>query len=93
MTFRVVRSPRATEEILAIASGLAAYSLPSARRFLEHLRQAQQQLSTLPYSGARGLLPDTRRLVLGDCLIAYRVRGQTVEIFAVRHAKRGDARL
>lgn len=92
MSFRILRSPRAAEEIREIATYLIFRSPPAARRFLDALRQAQEQLAALPHSGAPRLLPGTRRLILGDYIISYRVRRDAVEIYAVRHAKRGDAR-
>ena len=92
MSFRVLRSPRATEEIREIATYLAAHSAPAARRFLDALREAHDRLAALPHSGAPGLLPGTRRIVIGDYILSYRVRRETVEVFAVRHARRGDAR-
>jgi len=92
MSLIVRRSPRATAEILGIVARLAEYSPAAARRFLDALRHAQEQLAAHPYSGAPGLLPGTRRLILGDYIISYRVRRDMVEVYAVRHGKRGDAR-
>jgi plasmid stabilization system protein ParE len=36
--------------------------------------------------------PGTRRLVVGNYIVSYRRRGENVEIFAVRDARRRDAR-
>ncbi|MGC2412546.1 MAG: type II toxin-antitoxin system RelE/ParE family toxin [Stellaceae bacterium] len=91
MMSRVFRSPRAGIEIDEIAAYLAERSLPAARRFLEALERAHQLLSEFPNSGAAGLSPGTRRLIVGDYILSYRRRG--AEIFAVRHARRRDARL
>jgi plasmid stabilization system protein ParE len=93
MTTRVVRSPRAGVEIEEIATYLAEHSLPAAQRFLQALERAQQLLSEFPNSGAAGLAPGTRRLIIGDYILSYRRRAADVEIFAVRHARRRDARL
>ncbi|HEV2335107.1 MAG TPA: type II toxin-antitoxin system RelE/ParE family toxin [Stellaceae bacterium] len=92
MTTRVFRSPRAGVEIEEIAAYLSEYSLPATRRFLDALESAQQLLSEFPNAGAAGLSPGTRRLIVGDYILSYRVRAGDVEIFAVRHARRRDAR-
>ena len=93
MTFQVVRSPRATAEIHAIAEYLAERSSAAARRFLEALTKAHEQLANFPNSGSPGMIPGTRRLVIGDYIVSYRRRDDVVEVFAVRHARRRDARL
>jgi plasmid stabilization system protein ParE len=56
------------------------------------MRKAYQQLGAFPNSGAAGVIPGTRRLIVGDYILAYRRRGDAIEVFAVRHARRGDAR-
>lgn len=92
MTIRVRRSRRADLEIDEIIEYLAEHSPPAAQRFAEALERAQRQLSEFPNSGAPGLAPGTRRLIVGDYVVSYRRRGENVEIFAVRHARRRDAR-
>jgi plasmid stabilization system protein ParE len=92
MTVRVFRSRRADAEVEETAAYLAEHSEPAAARFLEALRRAERQLSEFPNSGAPGLIPGTRRLVLGEYIVSYRRRGGRVEIFAVRHARRRNAR-
>jgi len=91
MTIRVLRSSRAAAEIREIVTYLAEHSLPAAQRFLEALERAEQQLSQFPNSGAPGLVPGTRRLIVGSYIVSYRRRGVNVEIFAVRNARRRDA--
>jgi plasmid stabilization system protein ParE len=93
MSYRVFRSPRATEEIRRIAAYLEEHSLPAAERFLDDLQRMQRQLSEFPRSGAPGMISGTRRIILGDYIVSYRLRGEAVEVFAVRHGRRGDARL
>ena len=90
MTIRVLRSTQAAAEIREIATYLEEHSRPAAQRFLEALERAAQQLSQFPNSGAPGLVPETRRLILGNYILSYRRRGSDVEIFAVRHARRRD---
>jgi addiction module RelE/StbE family toxin len=91
MTIRVLRSDRAAKEIREIAAYLEEHSQPAAQRFLEALERAERQLSQFPNSGAPGLVPGTRRLILGNYIVSYRRRGGDVEIFAVRHARRRNA--
>lgn len=93
MTVRVFRSRRAGGNIEEIADYLAEFSPPAAQRFLQALERAWQQLSEFPNSGAPGIRPGTRRLIVGDCILSYRRRDAGIEIFAVRHASRRDARL
>ena len=71
---------------------LAEHSQPAAQRFSEAIGRGAQQLSEFPNSGAPGLRPGTRRLIVGDYIVSYRRREADVEIFAVRHGSRRDAR-
>ena len=93
MTIRVVYSRRAAAEVEEITASLAEHSRAAADRFSQALRRAEQQLSQFPNSGAPGPLPGPRRLIVGNYVISYRRRGSDVEIFAVRHARRRDARV
>lgn len=92
MTIRVVYSRRAAAEGEAIEAYLAEYSERAALRFRQGLDQAEQRLSQFPNSGRPGIRPGTRRLVVGDYIVSYRRRDGDIEIFAVRHAHRRDAR-
>lgn len=92
MSVRVFRSARAAAEIDLIAAYLDEHSPTAAQRFLDALQRAQRQLADFPNSGPPGLRPGTRRLAIGEYILSYRRRGEAVEIFAVRHARRGDAR-
>jgi plasmid stabilization system protein ParE len=88
MTVRVLRSRRAAAEIEEIAGYLAENSPAVGQCFVAALEQAQRQLSEFPSSGAPGALPGTRRLILGNYIVSYRRRGDDIEVFAVRHARR-----
>jgi plasmid stabilization system protein ParE len=91
MTSRVVYSRRAAAEVEEITASIAEHSQAAADRFSESLGRAEQQLTQFPNSGAQGLRPDTRRLIIGRYVVSYRRRGSDIEIFAVRHARRRDA--
>lgn len=92
MTTRVGYSRRAAAEAEEIEAYLAEHSPASAERFRELLERAEQQLEQFPNSGAPGIRPGTRRLVVGSYIVSYRRRGNGVEIFAVRDARRRNAR-
>jgi addiction module RelE/StbE family toxin len=91
MTRSVVYSRRAAAEIEEITASLAEHSQVAAERFSQSLERAELQLSQFRNSGAPGLLPGTRRLIVGNYVVSYRRRGRDVEIFAVRHSRRRDA--
>ena len=93
MTVGVVYSRRAAAEVEEITAFLAEHSQPAATRFTEAIARGEQQLAEYPNSGAPGLSPGTRRLIVGAYIVSYRRRATDVEIFAVRHARRRDARL
>ena len=92
MTIRVVCSPRAAADIRQIVTFLAEENPVAARNFIVAPAGAQRRLEECPNIGAHGLLPGTRRLVVGNYLVHYRRRGDAVEIFAVRDARRRDSR-
>ena len=93
MTARVAYSRRAAAEAEEIEAYLAEHSSQAAERFREALEQAQRLLSEFPNSGATGARRGTRRLIVGTYIVSYRRRGADIEIFAVRNARRRDARL
>jgi plasmid stabilization system protein ParE len=89
MTARVAYSRRAAAEAEEITASLAEHSRAAAQRFTDSLGRAELQLAQFPNSGAPGPLSGTRRLIVGDYVVSYRRRGSDVEIFAVRHTRRG----
>ncbi|TMJ61961.1 MAG: type II toxin-antitoxin system RelE/ParE family toxin [Alphaproteobacteria bacterium] len=92
MTTGVVYSRRAAAEAEEIEAFLAEHSRSAAERLRQSLNRAEQRLVQFPDSGAPGARPGTRRLVVGNYIVSYRRRGDDVEIFAVRDARRRDAR-
>lgn len=64
----------------------------AAADFLDAIERAWRQLSEHALSGPPGIIPDTRRLVVGPYILSYRVRRRTVEIFAIRHSRQRNAR-
>jgi plasmid stabilization system protein ParE len=93
MTARVAYSRRAAAEAEEIEAYLAEHSPQAAERFREALEGVERRLSEFPNSGAPGARRGTRRLIVGNYIVSYRQRADDVEIFAVRDARRRDARL
>lgn len=83
---------RARDWVRREAEYLDVHRPEAARSFLAAIERAHRQLSEYPVSGPPGLIPDTRRLVVGPYILSYRVRRGLVEVFAVRHGRQGDAR-
>ena len=92
MRLRVVRAQQADAEIVEIATYLAEHNPSAAEHFLQDLEKLQDRLAQFPNSGTPGLIPGTRRLVIGNYIVSYRLQGGSIQIFAVRHGKRQDAR-
>src|SRR6266403_1689423 len=59
------------------------------RRYLE---EEAAEIFEHALSGPPGIIPETRRLVVGLYILSYRIRRGTVEIFAIRHSRQHDAR-
>jgi plasmid stabilization system protein ParE len=92
----IVVAPAAQAWIRRRGQYLADYSREAALDFRDAMRKAARQLASHPNSGPPGLIPGTRRLIVGDYVVSYRTilrRGDVirVEIFAVRHGRQGDA--
>jgi plasmid stabilization system protein ParE len=83
---------RAHDWVRREAGYIDAHRPEAARNFLAAIERAHRQLSEYPMSGSPGLIPDTRRLVVGPYILSYRVRRGVVEVFAVRHGPQRDAR-
>ena len=92
MTVRVFASRLAKAETDEVEAFLEEHSPSAVRRFVEAMARAYQLLPEHPDIGTMGDRPGTRRLVVGNYIVSYRRRRVAVEIFAVRHARRRDAR-
>ena len=92
MTERVGYSRRAAAEVEEITAYLAEHSQAAAVRFRDAFARAERQLADFPNSGIPGTRPGARHLIVGSYVASYRRRGNDVEIFAVRHARRREAR-
>ena len=92
MTHAVRFLSRARDGIRRETEYLAERRPRAAANFLDAIERARRQLSEHPLSGPPGIIPETRRLVVGLYILSYRIRRGTVEIFAIRHSRQHDAR-
>ena len=91
MARRVLLSARAQKWLHCEVAYLAERSAPAARRLLERIKDARRQLATFPRCGRPGLVPGTRRLVLGRYVLTYRRRGtDDLEIIDIRHGRQAE---
>ena len=91
MARRVLLSARAQKWLHCEVAYLAERSAPAARRLLERIKDARRQLATFPRCGRPGLVPGTRRLVLGRYVLTYRRRGtDDLEIIDIRHGRHAE---
>ena len=84
-------SPQARAWYLAEIAYLAERNPPAAERVAVRMRAARELLVDHPKIGPAGLIPGTRRVVVGPYVLTVRQRGGVVEIAAIRHTRQGDA--
>jgi toxin ParE1/3/4 len=87
----VVWSPRAVDDIRAIAAHIAEDSLAYAKSVAQKIVASTRRLSTFPMSGR--VVPEfsdehIREVFAYSYRIIYRVEGETVTIAAVVHGKK-----
>jgi toxin ParE1/3/4 len=85
----VVWSPRATRHLADLRAYIAAENPASAARVARTLLVAVERLADLPHLGRPGRVAGTRELLVPRTryVIAYRVRGERLEIIAVFHGR------
>jgi addiction module RelE/StbE family toxin len=79
---------RARRQVDEIGAYIARDNPAAADRVVERIRQAADRLAAHPLMGRQGRVIDTRELVVPGTpyIVAYRVRGQSVQILAVQHS-------
>jgi addiction module RelE/StbE family toxin len=87
----VVWSPRAIDDVRAIATYIAEDSLAYAKSVAQKIMASTRRLSSFPMSGR--VVPEfnqenIREVFAYSYRIIYRVEGETVTIAAVVHGKR-----
>lgn len=93
MTFRVVVTAEAENNLAALFRFIAADSPANARRFVAGLRRRLSALATLPRRCPRAPEDgrhrlEVRHLIYGDYRIIFAIDGQTVLILQLRHGAR-----
>ena len=85
----VVWSPRAIGHLAALRDYIARENPGAAARTATTLLAAVDRLAELPNLGRPGRISGTRELVVPGTryVIAYRVRGERLEIIAVFHGR------
>ena len=71
---------------------LRRHSTTAFKRLSDRLRQAKRLLSEHPHAGPSKPLPvpGMRRLVIGDYVLDYEIRGDEVHILNMRHGRQQD---
>lgn len=87
---RLTWTRRALRDIDDLRTYIALDSPGAARRQALQVLSAVERLTRFPDSGRPGRVPGTRELVVGQTpfLVAYRTRGDTLEVLAVLHGRR-----
>jgi toxin ParE1/3/4 len=78
---------RARRQFLAIIDSVLEDNPSAAERVYDAITNSIARLATFPEMGRRGRVPGTRELVIASqpYIVAYRIRGQTIDILAVLH--------
>jgi|SRR5579859_244640 len=87
----VTLSPEAAKWLKEEISYIADRNPAAARGIADRLRAARDILADYPMIGPEGWIPGTRRVVAGPYILTIRIRGNAVEIAAIRHARQRDA--
>ena len=85
----IVWSPRAIEHLAHLREYIARDNPNAADRIASALLEAVDRLAQLPNLGRPGRVAGTRELVVSGTpyIIAYRLRGDRLEVVAVFHAR------
>ena len=84
-------SPKAATWLKAEIRYIAQQNPEAAEKIAERLRAARISLAQHALLGRIGEIPGTRRLIIGPYILTYRVRAQTVEVWAIGHARMENA--
>ena len=78
---------RARRQFLSIIDSALEDNPSAAKRVYDAITHSISRLVTFPEMGRRGRVPGTRELVITSqpYIVAYRIRGQTIDIIAILH--------
>lgn len=87
---RVLWLARAIRHLIDIRAYIAAHNPAAAEAVSIRVVEASERLAMMPEFGRPGRVLGTRELVVfrTPYIIVYRVKGETIEIVAVRHGAR-----
>jgi addiction module RelE/StbE family toxin len=87
---RLIWTRRALRDIDDLRTYIGQDNPAAARGQALHILSAVERLTRFPDSGRPGRVAGTRELVVGQTpfLVAYRARGDAVEVLAVLHGRR-----
>jgi len=90
MSFSVIRTRLADEDLLEIWSYIAQNNIDAADRLFEKIDKKCQLLAETPKASVRrdDLVPGLLCLIEGNYLIFYRILGETIEILRILHGAR-----
>ena len=83
-------TPRALADVAAVLAQIAAEDPGAASRFNDRLLElVETTLTAQPQMGRPGRVSGTRELIVHPrYILAYRVRGEVIELLAFRHSAR-----
>ena len=83
-------TPRALADVAAVLTQIAAEDPGAASRFNDRLLElVETTLTAQPQMGRPGRVSGTRELIVHPrYILAYRVRGEVIELLAFRHSAR-----
>ena len=86
----ILWTPRALADVAAVLAEIAAEDPGAASRFNDRLLElVETTLVTQPQMGRPGRVTGTRELIVHPrYILAYRVRGEVLELLAFRHTAR-----
>lgn len=85
---KVIFSPEARREFLAIIDFISQDKPAAARKWAESVRDRLRRLATAPLIGERYLSLDCRRITLGSYVVYFRPLQKGVEIVRILHGSR-----
>lgn len=89
---RVIVSPIAERWFLNQLACLLEVNPQAARKFAERFKEFRSNLGQFSGMGIRGDISGTRRVVMKPYVVIVRLKGEAIEIVAIRHGKQKDAR-
>ena len=85
---RILWLSLAVDDLEAIVDFIAQDNSAASAQEAEKVLDAVERLAAFPSSGRPGRVPGTRELVVSSYIVAYRVKGDDVQILRVLHAAR-----